>query len=108
MTIGCITRLIAGGEKIRHGSPEFCQAELTDDSAFAAWITLHHDDVGFQRGTIVFLGPENICYTRRDEVIARVLRMALQKRRVRPLGGLELTCRPLFFSLLQQLGGRQG
>src|SRR5215475_1250420 len=108
MTIGSITRFIASGEKIRQASPEFCHADLTDDSAFAAWITLHHNDVGFQRGAIVFLGPENICYTRRNEVIARVLRIALQKGCVRLLGGLELTCRPLFLSPLQQLGGRQG
>src|SRR6266571_3382959 len=108
MAIGCITRLIAGGEKIRQESPEFCHPDLTDESAFAAWITLHHNDVGFQRGAIVFLGPENICYTRRNEVIARVLRIALQERRVRPLGGLELACRPLFFSPLEQLGGCQG
>ena len=108
MAIGCITRLIAGGEQIRKGRPEFCHADLTDDSAFAAWITLHHNDVGFQRGAIVCLGPENICYPRRNEVIARVLRIALQKRRVRPLGSIELARRPLFFSPLQQLGGCQG
>src|SRR5262249_41801394 len=107
MAIGCITWLIAGGEKIRKGSPEFCHADLTDESAFAAWITLHHNGVGFQRGARVFLGPENICYTRRNEVIVRVLRIALQERRVRPLGGLELTCPPLCFSPLQQLGGCQ-
>jgi hypothetical protein len=100
MAIGSITRLIAGGEKIRHESPEFCHPDLTDDSAFAAWITLHHNDVGFQRGAIVFLGPENIGDTRRNEVVARVLRIALQERRVRPLGGLDLVCCPLFFSLL--------
>src|SRR5262245_14609554 len=108
MAIGGITRLITCREKIRQGRPKFCHMDLTDDSAFAAWITLYHNDVGFQRGAIVFLGPENICYTRRNEVIARVLRIALEKRCVRLLGGLELTCRPLFLSPLQQLGGRQG
>src|SRR4030095_8058297 len=108
MTIGSITRFIAGGEQIRQGSPESRHADLTDDSAFAAWITLHYNDVGFQRGAIVFLGPENICYTRRNEVIARVLRIALQKRRVGLLGGLELTCCPLCLSPLQQLDGRKG
>jgi hypothetical protein len=82
MAIGCITRFIAGGEQIRRGSPKFCHADLTDESAFATWITLHYNDVGFQRGAIVFLGPENICYTRRNEVIVRVLRIALQERRV--------------------------
>ena len=69
---------------------------------------MHHNDVGFQRGAIVFLGPESICDTRRNEVIARVLGIALQKRRVRPLGSLELARRPLLFSPLQQLAGCQG
>ena len=108
MAIGCITWLIAGGEQIRQGRPEFCHADLTDERAFAAWITLHHNGVGFQGGAIVFLGPENICDTRCNEVIARVLRIALQERRVRPLGGLELAGCPLFFSPLQQLRGCQG
>src|SRR5512145_1947187 len=107
MAIGGITRCIAGGEKIRKGRPEFCHADLTDDSAFAAWITLHHNDIGFQRGAIVFLGPENICDTCRNEVIAGVLRIALQKCRVRLLSGLEMARHPLLFSLLQQLGGCQ-
>src|SRR6185369_12695665 len=98
MAIGRITWLIAGGQKIRKSSSEFCHPDLTDESAFTAGITLHHNDIGFQRSAIVLLGPENICNTRRNEVIARVLRIALQKCRVRPLGGFELACRPLFFS----------
>ena len=103
--IGCITRLSAGGEKIRIRRPEFCLADLTDDRAFTPRIPLHHNGAGFQGGAIVFLGPEHIGHARRNEVIAWVLRIALQKRRIRPLGSLDLVCRPLFFRLLQQLRG---
>jgi len=51
----------------------------------------------------VFLGPENICYTRRNEVIARCSGDVAE--RCYDLGGLELARRPLCFSPLQQLGG---